>query len=330
MINEFKGGDCTVWRSRTLPQGHRFRFLLQAAVVIGAAVMAPVLNEAKAADLLPPPSPVLPTYSNDPVTNYFLHWYDRVHEAQATQPHWMTPLVTVTPRLEQEFRYDQLFETAANGSQTAVMDNGKGLELIPTTTNEILLNLPAFQERTIVKPAQGTADWGFLTIKQRLLSANEENGNYILSTFLGFTAPTGATVFTNKAWIITPTVAGGIGFGDFDIQGTVGVQIPTDQQSVIGTAVVSNVAFQYHLFKYLWPEFELNDTAWSGGERHGQNQLFLTPGIIFGRFNLGPPTVNLNVGIGYQFAVTPVPAVLEPVMTPVYNHAWLLTARLTF
>ena len=72
----------------------------------------------------------------------------------------MTPLVTVTPRLEQEFRYDQLFETSANGSQTAVFDNGKGLELIPTTTNEALLNLPAFQERTIVKPAQGTADWG--------------------------------------------------------------------------------------------------------------------------------------------------------------------------
>jgi hypothetical protein len=127
-----------------------------------------------------------------------------------------------------------------------------------------------------------------------------------LSTFLGFTAPTGATVFTNKAWIITP-IAGGIGFGDFDIQGTVGIQIPTDQQSIIGTAFVTNVAFQYHLFQYLWPEFEFNDTAWSGGLRNGQNQLFLTPGIIFGRFNLGPPTVNLNVGIGYQFAVSPVP-----------------------
>jgi hypothetical protein len=70
MIIEFKGGDCNVSRSsRTLPQGHRLRFLLQAALVIGAAMMAPVLNEAKAADLLPPPSPVLPTYSDDPVTS---------------------------------------------------------------------------------------------------------------------------------------------------------------------------------------------------------------------------------------------------------------------
>src|SRR5438309_842053 len=27
--------------------------------------------------------------------------------AKESQPHWMTPVVTVTPRLEQEFRYDQ-------------------------------------------------------------------------------------------------------------------------------------------------------------------------------------------------------------------------------
>src|SRR5438477_5012549 len=29
--------------------------------------------------------------------------------AKESQPHWMTPVVTVTPRLEQEFRYDQFF-----------------------------------------------------------------------------------------------------------------------------------------------------------------------------------------------------------------------------
>src|SRR5438105_12027642 len=29
--------------------------------------------------------------------------------AKESQPHWMTPVVTVTPRLEQEFRYDQRF-----------------------------------------------------------------------------------------------------------------------------------------------------------------------------------------------------------------------------
>src|SRR5438094_10670480 len=32
-------------------------------------------------------------------------WFARVARAQATQPHWITPVV-VTPRLEEEFRYD--------------------------------------------------------------------------------------------------------------------------------------------------------------------------------------------------------------------------------
>jgi hypothetical protein len=33
-------------------------------------------------------------------------WFNMVSETQAAQPHWITPLATTTPRLEQEFRYD--------------------------------------------------------------------------------------------------------------------------------------------------------------------------------------------------------------------------------
>ena len=310
----------------------RFRLTtnLFAAALLSLAAST---NFASAADLLLPPpaapSPVLPA-ATDPVTNYFLHWYDRVHEAQATQPHWITPLVTVTPRLEEEIRYDQYWDQLGNGAQISNFSNGKGLELIPTTTNEVLLNIPAYQERTIVKPAKGTADWNFLTVKQRLLSANEENGNYILSAFLGFTAPTGAPAFTNKAWIVTPTIAGGFGVGDFDVQATFGVQIPTAESSIIGTAFATNVAFQYHIFQYFWPEIEINDTAWSGGLRNGLNQVFLTPGVILGRFPLGAPGVNAIFGVGYQVALNPSPAILTPVLTPIYNHAWLLSGRVTF
>ena len=49
--------------------------------------------------------------SASPVENYFSDWFARVSKTQAEQPHWITPLVTVTPRLEQELRYDQLWET---------------------------------------------------------------------------------------------------------------------------------------------------------------------------------------------------------------------------
>src|SRR5271167_2242842 len=110
--------------------------------------------------------------SADDVTNYFDNWYARVAAAQDSQPHWMTPLATVTPRLEQEFRYDQYWEHTGTGADVDLFDSGKGLELIPTTTNEILINLPPYEERSIKSPASGWGDWPVLTVKQRLFSAN--------------------------------------------------------------------------------------------------------------------------------------------------------------
>src|SRR3984893_12511510 len=134
------------------------------------------------------PPPVPPAAPDNPTTDYFAAWFDRVEAAQASQPHWTTPITTVTPRLEEEFRYDQFQQFLGNGAEVNNYFGGKGLELIPTTTNEMLINVPAFEQRTQgvrkgmnVAPATGFADGNFVTIKQRLLSANEDNGNYILS-----------------------------------------------------------------------------------------------------------------------------------------------------
>jgi hypothetical protein len=259
---------------------------------------------------------------------YFENWFARVAEAQDSQPHWMTPIATVTPRLEEEFRYDEYWEHLGNGAALTNSDSGKGLELIPTTTNEVLFNLPPYEDRSNVKAANGWGDWPFLVVKQRLLSSPEDAGNYIVSMFLGVQAPTGSTAFTNHAWIVTPTLAAGKGWGDFDVQGTVGVAIPTSHSDTIGTSVATNISFQYHWAKFFWPEFEVNDTYWSGGERRGKNQIFLTPGLVLGRFDLVGRT-RLVIGAGYQFAVAP-KQVFVPALTPAYNHSWILTARVGF
>jgi hypothetical protein len=42
-----------------------------------------------------------------PDKGYFGKWFARVSKIQSEQPHWITPLSTVTPRLEEELRYDQ-------------------------------------------------------------------------------------------------------------------------------------------------------------------------------------------------------------------------------
>lgn len=266
--------------------------------------------------------------SSSAISDYFNGWSDRVAAAQASQPDWITPLATVTPRLEQEFRYDQYFEQLGNGGNLRNFDSGKGLELIPTTTNEILINLPPYQERTVKKPAAGFADWPLLTVKQRFISANNDNGNYIVTGFIGLQAPTGIAAYRSHAWIITPTLAAGKGWGDFDIQGTVGMPIPLSAESIIGTSIVSNITLQYHIDNYFWPEFEMNLTHWNDGQRAGRTQIFLTPGIVFGRFHL---TTGLRgiLGVGYQFAVSP-HMTIAPVLTPTYQRSLILSARLAF
>ena len=275
---------------------------------------------------------VSPTTTAPPVQNaiseYFAHWFDRVNEAQATQPHRITPLVTVTPRLEEEVRADAYIEHLGNGASVTSYGNGKGLELIPTTTNEVIITAPTYLERGTVRPASGYGDWPFILIKQRLLSANEQNGNYIVTAFLGATAPIGSRLFTNRAWIITPTIAGGKGWGDFSVQATLAASFPTAHVHTIGQAIAGNVAFQYHTLKYLWPEVEVNWTYWPDGLHAGKNQIFITPGIIFGRFELGG-RLKANFGFGYQVAVSPT-LTKTPVLTPVYNHAWVVTGRVSF
>ena len=265
------------------------------------------------------------------LSDYFDNWYSRVDQAQSSQPHWMTPLVTVTPRLEEEVRTDFYYQRLGNGFTVANYGNGKGLELIPSTTEEIIINAPTYTQRWGEKPianASGFNDWPFLLIKQRLASANEENGNYILTAFLSVQAPIGIPRFTNDAWVITPTIAGGKGWGDFDIQETLSAAMPTNYSSILGTAITSNTTFQYHLLNVLWPEVEVNWTNWVGGLRTGKNQVFITPGIIFGRFPI-TDRLKLIVGVGYQASVAP-KLTTEPVLTPLYNNAWIATTRITF
>src|SRR5690348_11503901 len=97
-----------------------------------ALVAAGVPNSSNAEDF-PFPNPTQQDTAN-PIADYFATWYDRVDAAQASQPHWMTPITTVTPRLDQEYHYDQLQQFVQNGAEINNYFAGKGLELIPTET----------------------------------------------------------------------------------------------------------------------------------------------------------------------------------------------------
>jgi hypothetical protein len=259
------------------------------------------------------------------IADYFINWFPRVTQIQSEQPHWVTPLVTVTPRLEEELRYDQLWQANKLGVATDNFGGSKGLELIPIQNTEVILGIPPWIahnghiERGPDDASDGWGDETFL-VKYRLLSANEDNGNYILTAFMGFLVPTGARGNSAGHAEFTPTIAGGKGFGDFDVQSTVGVTFPNGGEDRLGWPLAWNTAFQYHVLKYFWPEFETNYTWFAQGERTGQSQLFLTPGILFGRFPIHD-RVGVTIGGGFQVAVTTHPA---------YNHAAILSARIPF
>ena len=245
---------------------------------------------------------------------YFADWFPRVTKTQAEQPHWITPLFTTTPRLEEEFRADITWTPVAGGDSLNYL-GGKGLELIPTEHSEIILGLPPYQV-----PVSGPDGFGNipLTLKYRFLAGNEEHGNYVVTAFLAGSIPYGR--FASKYGAITPTIAFGKGYRNFDVQSTLGWNIPTGGRQNTGTPVPFNTAFQYRVLRKLWPELEVNATFWPNGKLSGDKQVFLSPGLVLGRFHLWK-RLGLSVGAGEQIAVTHFHQ---------YNHAKTLSIRLPF
>ena len=251
-------------------------------------------------------------------------WLANSDASKEAQPHWMTPLVTVTPRLEQEFRYDQTWQDRPKDVTVDNYGNGKGLELIPTFNSEVIIGVPAHLERTN-GAGERTSGWAdeSLLLKYRFATANEEHGNYIFTGFLGVSLPTGSDAFTNNETIISPTLAGGYGWGSrqagFDIQSTLGIAIPTANLHKLGEPVTWNVAFQAYSGK-LWPEIEGTYTYYKEGPNDGKSQFAYTVGLVAGRFHLGR-RARLIIGGGYQECVSSYKS---------FNHTWLLTGRVAF
>ena len=252
--------------------------------------------------------------AQDSAAGYFANWFPRVTKTQAEQPHWITPLYTTTPRLEEEFRADITWMPTAAGDSLNYF-GGKGLELIPTEHTEIILGLPPYE--VPVKGADGFSNVP-LTLKYRFLAANEEQGNYILTGFIAGSIPDGR--FASSYASITPTIAFGKGYRNFDFQSTIGWTIPTGGRQKSGTPVAYNTAFQYRVLRKLWPEVEVNATFWPNGSLTGDKQVFLSPGLVAGRFHLWR-RLGMSIGGGDQIAVTHFHQ---------FNHSKTLSIRFPF
>ena len=222
--------------------------------------------------------------------------------------------MTTTPRLQQAFRfdfYDQQNGTGSqgNGQHIASYPAGPRVQFIPAWNLEVAVAPPPYETATGPKrDAQGWGDWPAFLVKYRFLSANQQNGDYIVTGFFQMSDPLGTPgAISNNVLTAQPTLAAGKGWGDFNIQSTASVQIPvaalssegkTPQMEMksFGDPISWNTTFQYQFMQYFWPELEVNYVYWPNGEHGGLNQVLLTPGIIFGRFKIGQdsPTRPMN------------------------------------
>jgi hypothetical protein len=276
------------------------------------------------------PSTTSPTSTG--FSSFIARYQARVTATQNEQPHWITPLVLVTPRLEQELRTDVVRQVGTNLYTTWNLGNSKGLEFIPFSRIEILINVPPFIEHTAPKSKDGFGDMSFNS-KYRIFARNEEHGNEIVTAYFAATIPTGKNGNGSCCAVVTPTLGLGKGWGNFAITTTAGGSLPISDSKGLGHTITWNTAFQYRVAsagfaRLLWPELEFNSSYFKGGANDGKYTTYATPGIVIGRVPLThdavtgkPGRLGLTFGIGEQIAVNGFHGT---------NHDLIFTARLPF
>src|SRR5215510_12338594 len=251
---------------------------------------------------------------------FWTTWFERSDKTKQEQPHWITPLATTTPRLDQEFHYDVSWQQGMPVKNYSVnVGNSKGLELIPFEKVQINAAVPPYIIHNTPAEQDGFGDFRML-VKYRLLSSTETNGNYIITAFLDVTAPTGHQGNGQTNTSLTPVIGYGKGFGHFDVQGAFGVALPTSNESTAGRTYTWHNAFQYQLPRRLWPELEVNATFFQDGKNDGKRQVLITPGLVVGRLPL-TTRLGLSLGAGVQIAAS------EFYTT---QHNFIVSVRLSF
>ncbi len=250
--------------------------------------------------------------------NLFRSWLDMAEEAQATQPDWLSPLATTSGRLKNEFRYDLWDQPSVAGNRTYQLGGNKGLELIISPRMQLLVGVPTYTLQSPSGPPGGFGDLP-LMLKFRIASAQQSEGNYLLTFLLAATAATGSHRYGTGDSVFSPALAFGKGWGRFDAQSTFGANLPAGDTAKLGRQLQWNTALQYRAAWKLWPELEVNSTFYETGKDAGDKQIFLTPGVGFGRTRLGR-NLRFSSAAGMQIATT---------RFHTYNHRWMFSMRVS-
>jgi hypothetical protein len=255
--------------------------------------------------------------------NFFSNWQDRVRATSAKQPGWAVPVIAPHSGIVQLVRADFVRQYTSTHFLTWNYDNGKGLNLIPYYNTEVDINLPPYVQHNNPKVLDGAGDFSMVA-KYRPFSGNEMHGNYSVSFQIAASGATGSYKNGTASNTLTPTLIGGKGFGNFDIQSSVGGTLPTASIHAIGRTVVWNTVAQYKVRKIFWPEVEVNSSFYHLGPNDGKNQTFVSPGLMVSKIKFRQESKDrlaLVFGAGMQIATSTYHA---------YNHGLVFTSRITF
>jgi hypothetical protein len=257
--------------------------------------------------------------------SFYAWWSARTNATQSRQPSWAVPLVTTYTGLFQVVRTDIVRQVAPALTSTWNFDNSKGVNFIPGGNVELAINLPPYIEHNTTA-VDGWGDFSFLT-KYRIASGNAQHGTYTLSFWTLTSFPTGTYKNGSSKPSVQPNLGGGKGFGNFDVQTSIGATLPTGNPAInsAGRPILWNAVAQYRVARLFWPELESNATFYKGGSNDGKVQEFVTPGVVIGRCALHPGEAKSRPGLafggGMQIATS---------QFHTYNHALILTGRWIF
>jgi hypothetical protein len=240
--------------------------------------------------------------SNTDDSDWVRAWMKIAAKARASQPHFVAPIVTTHVMLVQQYRYDMSWQRDPSGATlTSNYGSSRGLEIIPSSRLEVGIFPPSYLVHQTNIP-DGFSDLSY-QVKFRAFSRTEGEGDYFVGFFLGGSFPTGRVPDGLGHAVVSPTFAAAKGLGPWDIQSTIGANLPTSGTNVLGRVLLFNTEVDYRIKGKIWPMLEQNSTFWLDGPLTGRKQVFLTPGLVVGPFPL-TGTVHVGFGVGVQTAVT--------------------------
>src|SRR5260370_27908791 len=117
-------------------------------------------------------------------------WARKVDEARASQPHFVSPIVTTHVILVQQYRYDMSWQQdPSGGTVTTNYGASRDLEIIPTTRLEVGIFPPGYLVHQSKTPdGFGDLSW---QVKFRAFSSTKGKADSFVGFFLGGSLPTG-------------------------------------------------------------------------------------------------------------------------------------------